>query len=1034
MKLDFKNLRLLLPFLAASTLFFGVGINQRAQNGRQLPEPVGHINDFAGIIEERTKLQLERMLESVKQQSGIDFAIATVDTTGGVDIFDYSRQLAREWNLGSRATTRKSLLLVISVQEQDLFTQFSRSVQPSLPEGIIGEMARRLRPHVGANDFNESLMSSLNHFLTALSRKVGFNLEEMETPSQVVAAAEPAVEALPSPSPTVEPETEVPTVTIAAETPPEARRSRRISRRTDPSPPPKVTTPEQDEDESEEVELTLTLPLSERIDALKEFLRTKPDSNSKARAIELLVSAHATLGDQKLKAGDNAAGVEHLMLALHEGAGDISDQLFSGVISQIPMNLYLRGEHEAALKAAAAIEAKHGDNPTRLLALTAFFLGLERGDEAVRLAEQAVKLAPDMAEAHRVLALSLHISLRLDEAAAEYKEALALDPASKGARRNLADLKRAIGKTEEALALYQEQLGFDPSDKGARTGVVLSLFDLGRNEEGNAELEKALQEDPRNLALLTGAAYWFVARNDSKRGLELATKAAEIEPRYTWTQIALSRALIGEERLIDAERAIRFAKQYGRFATLEYELATVLAASGLYEEAAEVLLQSFTIRDGEIETRLAGHIPAQASSFVELLAPERRAGIFQSQPADNDENARQLKALLSFAFAMDQSGAVGKVDEAAALAAAREFASGRDSMRTFRQIFAASRLLTKGVAIDAAYELSVQAKDGVEAALDSSAATVAVQADEYRGLRAQAMASGITPYVQEAPKDILDNILRGRIENLSGWALFNLDRTEEALEHLRRAAEILPEGTPQWRTTLWRLGVVLEQTGEKEEALTNYIKSYNVGEPDPVRRTVIERLYETLNGSLEGLENRMVAGAAVAQVAEKPVETGGESPTSPEEDSERSEKPETPPTEPAATPEASPSPESLPSPTKSKSEQPEKVRQNSYPGSDPSLPIAAAKLGGTVKVAGKVVDSQGVGIPNVTVVLISPRGTVIAATTDAEGNYSFKVQASQRSYRLIPSLEGYTFQPMDKVLPGLYDDQKDLNFVGERLP
>ncbi len=44
-----------------------------------------------------------------------------------------------------------------------------------------------------------------------------------------------------------------------------------------------------------------------------------------------------------------------------------------------------------------------------------------------------------------------------------------------------------------------------------------------------------------------------------------------------------------------------------------------------------------------------------------------------------------------------------------------------------------------------------------------------------------------------------------------------------------------------------------------------------------------------------------------------------------------------------------------------------------------------------------------------TVVLISPSGAVMAATTDNEGNYSFKVAPSQKTYRVIPSKDGYTF-------------------------
>ncbi len=86
----------------------------------------------------------------------------------------------------------------------------------------------------------------------------------------------------------------------------------------------------------------------------------------------------------------------------------------------------------------------------------------------------------------------------------------------------------------------------------------------------------------------------------------------------------------------------------------------------------------------------------------------------------------------------------------------------------------------------------------------------------------------------------------------------------------------------------------------------------------------------------------------------------------------------------------------------------------------------------TVVVAGRVKDAQGNSLGNVVVVLISPQGTVLAATTDEQGNYSFTVAASSaaRGYRLIPSKEGYVFEPADKILQITGADAKDADFVG----
>jgi tetratricopeptide (TPR) repeat protein len=1112
-----------LLFCCSVALFMSLAAKQYAQTSQQIPAPTAHVNDFAGVVDEKTRQQLENILANVKLRTGIEFDVATVQSTAGQDIFDFSRQLAKDWNIGARTSARKSLLLVLAVNEKTSFTQFSKSVQGDLPEGVLGEMAQRMRTFVDSGHFSEGLNAGVQLFVSSLAQKLAFTAEDFEKAAPATSGVNPtaADNSLNNPTDEAAPAAARATKTEgvpAIVKPPAARKDSTAVKTKKPS------TSVDDEAESEEVELTLTKPLEERVVILKAFLDRHPDSRSKARAIELLVSAHAALGDERLKKGDSAGGIEQLMLAIATAPVDASEKLFSGVVSQIPLNLYLRGEPAAATQAAQSIEARFGNDAKRLVALSGFYISTEQGAEATRLATQAVQLAPELAEAHQGLGRALHISLRLDEAAAEYKRAFELDPNSKAARRSLADLDRAFGKSEEALTLYRQQLDTEPGDKAARTGLILSLLDLGRIDEAKGELEKTLQSDPRNLPLLAGAAYWFAAHNDSEQALTLAYQAVQIEPRYTWSQVALARALVAQKKPLEAERALRFARQYGKFPTLDYELASTLAAAGLYDEAAEFLIQSFSLKDGQIETRLGGQTAARGANFIDLLAPERRASIFQSAAADTADNERLLKALLTFATLTNEETNGGTIDVERATAAAKEFASGDDAALVHRQLYAAGRLLQRGVGYQTAYELAEAARNSADAGMNVPALTLAVQADEFRLIRARAIAAGGTPDIPEAPRNVLSNLLRGRIEETSGWALFNQDKLDEAVEHLQRAATILPEGTPAARTSLWHLGAALDRQGKKTEALTYYIKSYNTGEADPVRRAVIEQLYSKVNGSLDGLDERIgpAAGASVgaqttapssaadktndttaqptsspesapaatpalpatpvADASPTPAETPSQSPSSeapvvtqqptpspesptpsstPEQSPTPSPEgsatpqptaaPETPPTTAPSTPPVS-SPEATPEPSASPSPMPETpsvatAKPEPSPTSTPEAtpaPVSTPSLEtspvekmdkpprATITITGRVKDASGNSLANVVVVLISPQGTVLASTTDEQGNYSFTVAPSSatHNYRIIPSKDGLTFDPVDRVLPVVSDDVKELDFVG----
>jgi tetratricopeptide (TPR) repeat protein len=1065
----YRKAALLFVGCGAAALLLAFGVPQRAQTAVQMPARTAHVNDFANVIDDTTRQQLENTLENLKQKTGIRFDVATVETTGGQNIFDFSQQLAQSWKVVGRGSPGKGLLLVLSLDDKTSFTQFSKQARNELPEGVLGEITQRLRSYLVSGRVAQGITAAVDYFVDSVARNRGFSVEDLKTPVGSAPASSPPAETNPdvAPSPQVSPE-----LAVTAAKPPDTNLSSFLR-------PGARRNSANDESEAEEVELTLTLPVIVRLTALKKFLEAHPDSSARPRALELLVSSHAALGDELLKNGNRAGGVEQLLLAISEAPLAPSDKLFAAVISQIPMNLYLRGEGAAADTAARNIVAKFGADPNKLLSVARFYIAIERGAEAMQIAMQATKLAPDLADAHQALGLALHVSLRLEEAAAEYNRALELDSKLKPARRGLADLRRAFGKDEEALALYRAQLAADSTDKSARAGVVISLLDLGRTDEAKTELESALQADPKNLPLLSSAAYWFAAHKENDLAIGLGNRAVEIEPRYTWSHIALARALIAQRNPLAAERVIRFARQYGKFPTLDYELANALVAEGLYEEAAEVLTQTFSFKNGKIETRLGGRIAAQAVNFIELLTPERQASLFQLTAADSESDTKVLKDLLVFATAINQPGEAN--NEPAAVAAAKEFASGTDASRAHRELYAASRLLQKGISFQTAYELAEAARRSADAALTVPALTLAVQADEYREIRARAIAAGGTPDIAEAPPNILSNILRGHIEDISGWALFNLDKVDEAVDHLSRAVNILPAGTPALRASLWHLGAALERQGKNEEAIASYIKSYNAGEPDPLRRAVIEKLYRQVNGSLAGLEERIggASAAPVSETAPAPDEikattsgatrervTSNATPTISEPGPSPAPSTEVITATPTATPEtATPSPSPLPStevvtatpaPEIATPSPTPQVKEESQPAPTPTpepsaapspTPVAetppttapapetkpvetVANTPATFTLAGFVKGADDKALANVVVVLISAQGTVLTTTTDESGNYSFTVAPSDRGYRIIPSRDGFTFEPLDKLLAAVSGDLKEVNFVG----
>ncbi len=637
-----------------------------------------------------------------------------------------------------------------------------------------------------------------------------------------------------------------------------------------PVPKPKPTpssTPVDPTVEKAKLDEALALPsAAEKTSALRQFVDDFPGSEQKARALESLVTARAIFADEKLQTNEISEGIALFKLAVAEAPTPIPERLFNEIVSKFPANLFYRDQRNAGLEIAEAIEKKAEGNAKQLLSLATFYLGIESGSDAKRLAEAAIVIDPNSVTAYQTLGLAHRLNFDLEESAKAYSKALELDGGSVASKRSLAEMKRALGKSDEAAALYREILTANENDTTARTGLILSLFGAGKKTEAESEMTKSLEQNPKNLSLLAGAAYWYAANDSGEKAVELAQKAVELEPRYIWGHIALARGFMSQKKPVEAERVLVMARQYGNFPTLEYEIASARIMAGFYREAVEELQKSFSIKDGLIQTKLGGRVSREEKSFADLIAYERRASIFEPNAADNSENAAKLKLL----FEITQKLSADAPDEADLAALTDEFVKGDDKMKLHRQIYAATLLLQKNIALPKVMELARAAVGNADAGLEVSTPAAAVMASELYESRTIAFARNELIVVPDVPRQTLSAILRGRIEELTGWTFYQQKSYPEAAVRLRRAISVLPDKSAWWRSSMWRLGAALEADGKDKEALDSYIQSYKTDRPSVYKYVVVEALYKKVHGSTDGLEAKIGPNPLPTVVAAQP--------------------------------------------------------------------------------------------------------------------------------------------------------------------
>jgi serine/threonine protein kinase len=147
---------------------------------------------------------------------------------------------------------------------------------------------------------------------------------------------------------------------------------------------------------------------------------------------------------------------------------------------------------------------------------------------AEKHAEEAVRLAPDSADAQISLAAVRQMQYRWPEAEAAFKRALELHPTHSRGHRWYGGMLLQFGRYNEAFALMERALRLDPYDYPSQSAYGLALFYANRPEEAVAHLENLLkQTDHIHARFILGQVYAYLSSRGTAARDEYLRRALE---------------------------------------------------------------------------------------------------------------------------------------------------------------------------------------------------------------------------------------------------------------------------------------------------------------------------------------------------------------------------------------------------------------------------------------------------------------------------------------------------------------------------
>ena len=185
--------------------------------------------------------------------------------------------------------------------------------------------------------------------------------------------------------------------------------------------------------------------------------------------------------------------------------------------------------------------------------------GVERRQVLVAI-RKALRLDPNLVEAHLLLAETAQEQWRWAEAKAEYQLALELAPNDSGAYEGLAGWQLCQGHTDEALTLAQQARELDRLGS-TNSLVAWILFQSRRYDEAIRELRSALDVRPDRVGDLWLLGFALVMKGQPQEAIPLLEKAASLTNRSSGFIDLLAAAYARAGRRSDALRILAELKE-----------------------------------------------------------------------------------------------------------------------------------------------------------------------------------------------------------------------------------------------------------------------------------------------------------------------------------------------------------------------------------------------------------------------------------------------------------------------------------------
>jgi uncharacterized protein len=157
--------RVLIP----SLLLMAVWSAAMAEKVSDLPaKPTGYVSDYAGVLSDGAKAQLEQLAGQVDSQAHAQIVVVTIKTLDGDSIDEFANVLFQKWGIGAKGTDR-AVLLLLAIQDRKRRIEVGYGLEGILPDGKAGDIGRAMVPALQQGDYDAAVETGVGQIAQVIA-------------------------------------------------------------------------------------------------------------------------------------------------------------------------------------------------------------------------------------------------------------------------------------------------------------------------------------------------------------------------------------------------------------------------------------------------------------------------------------------------------------------------------------------------------------------------------------------------------------------------------------------------------------------------------------------------------------------------------------------------------------------------------------------------------------------------------------------------------------------------------------------------